>query len=270
MTNVVVAGAFDDLRSCDVRFLEEAARLGPLHVRLWSDETFQRFTGRTPKFNQEERLYFVQAFRYVQQVSLSDEADPDVLAGVADVTPSLWVVREADDNERKRAFCREAGLTYRVLTDDELRSFPVPPEDTEPVPGKKVVVTGSFDWLHTGHVRFFEETSALGTLYVVVGHDQNIALLKGAGHPLFGQDERRYMVQAIRYVHQTFISSGHGWMDAAPEIEHIKPDIYAVNEDGDRPEKRAFCAQHGLDYVVLKRTPKVGLPRRESTHLRGF
>ncbi len=59
-------------------------------------------------------------------------------------------------------------------------------------------------------------------------------------------------------------------MDAEPEIDRIKPDRYAVNEDGDKPEKREFCEQHDLEYVVLKRVPKEGLPRRESTHLRGF
>ena len=32
------AGAFDDLRSAHVRLLQEAARLGPVHVLLWSDE----------------------------------------------------------------------------------------------------------------------------------------------------------------------------------------------------------------------------------------
>ena len=132
------------------------------------------------------------------------------------------------------------------------------------------MVTGCFDWLHTGHVRFFEETSELGDLYVVVGHDENIKLLKGEGHPLFEEAERRYMVQAIRHVKQALISSGSGWMDAEPEIAHIQPDRYAVNEDGDNPEKRRFCEQHGLEYVVLKRTPKEGLPKRESTQLRGF
>jgi glycerol-3-phosphate cytidylyltransferase-like family protein len=119
-------------------------------------------------------------------------------------------------------------------------------------------------------VRFFEEVSQLGDLYVAVGHDQNIQLLKGAGHPMFLQDERLYMVQAVRYVKQALITTGHGWMDAEPEIELLKPDIYAVNEDGDVPEKRAFCAKHGMDYVVLQRTPKEGLPQRESTVLRGF
>ena len=103
-----------------------------------------------------------------------------------------------------------------------------------------------------------------------MGHDANVRLLKGEGHPLFPADERRYVAGSIRYVKQALISTGHGWMDAEPEIERLKPDAYAVNEDGDKPEKRAFCAEHGLEYIVLKRTPKAGLPRRASTDLRGF
>ena len=133
-----------------------------------------------------------------------------------------------------------------------------------------MVVTGCYDWLHSGHVRFFEEASAYGDLYVVVGGDENVRFLKGPGHPLFSQEERRYNVQAVRLVKQALISTGWGWMDAEPEIEKIRPDIYLVNEDGDKPEKRAFSQEHGLEYVVLKRAPKEGLPRRESTKLRGF
>jgi hypothetical protein len=43
-----------------------------------------------------------------------------------------------------------------------------------------------------------------------------------------------------------------------------------VNEDGDRPEKRQYCEAHGIEYRVLKRLPKPGLPRRQSRELRGF
>jgi hypothetical protein len=78
------------------------------------------------------------------------------------------------------------------------------------------------------------------------------------------------MCQAIRFVAQALISSGEGWLDAEPEIERIRPDIYAVNEDGDRPEKRKYCEAHGIEYRVLARLPKEGLPRRQSTALRGF
>ena len=133
-----------------------------------------------------------------------------------------------------------------------------------------MLVTGCYDWFHSGHIRFFEEVSELGDLYVVVGHDDNVRALKGQGHPMLPQDERRYMAQSIRYVKQALISTGSGWLDAEPEIERIKPDIYAVNEDGNKPEKRKYCRERGIEYVVLKRLPKAGLPRRESTILRGF
>ena len=82
--------------------------------------------------------------------------------------------------------------------------------------------------------------------------------------------ERRYLVQSIRYVKQALVSTGYGWLDAEPEIAMIRPHMYAVNEDGDKPEKRDFCAANGIEYVVLKRTPKEGLTKRQSTDLRGF
>jgi glycerol-3-phosphate cytidylyltransferase-like family protein len=110
----------------------------------------------------------------------------------------------------------------------------------------------------------------MGDLYVVVGNDANVRLLKGEGHPLFSEQERRYMAQSIRFVKQAQVSSGNGWMDAEPEIEQIKPDYYAVNEDGDKPEKKQFCQEHGIAYVVLKRIPKAGLMSRQSTDFRGF
>jgi len=62
----------------------------------------------------------------------------------------------------------------------------------------------------------------------------------------------------------------NGWLDAEPEIGVIQPDMYAVNEDGDKPEKREYCEKNGIEYVVLKREPKAGLTRRQSTALRGF
>ncbi len=95
-------------------------------------------------------------------------------------------------------------------------------------------------------------------------------LLKGVGHPMFPQEERRYLVASVRHVARAYISTGEGWLDAEPEFGIIQPDIYAVNEDGDKPEKREFCERNGIQYVVLRRTPRAGLPARKSTNLRGF
>jgi len=49
-------------------------------------------------------------------------------------------------------------------------------------------------------------------------------------------------------------------MDAEPEIAVIKPDMYAVNEDGDKPDKKEFCITHGIQYVVLKEHQKKDYP----------
>ena len=270
MKSVVVTGSFDDLRSRDVRFLEEASKLGDVHVLLWSDEAAQALEGCVPKFSQEERAYLLQAIRYVEQVvRVTGRVEHDVLPQADGVQPGLWVVDEVNDNARKRTYCEIREREYCVLREEDLEGFAARPPDLSGE-RKRVIVTGCFDWFHSGHVRFFEEVSELGVLYVVVGHDENVRLLKGEGHPMFSQDERRYMVQAVRYVKEALISTGHGWMDAAPEIDRIKPDAYVVNEDGDKPEKRAFCEQHGLEYVVLRRIPREGLPRRESRVLRGF
>ncbi len=273
MKNLLITGSFDNLQSRHVRFLEEASRLGAVHVNLWSDETIQLLTGAPPKFTGAERAYFVQAIRTVRLAHLLNGiSDPDQPALPAEYPIDGWVVSQREANEQKRAYCAAKEISYQVIGAAELGQIPPAPrmKPARDSKKKKVVVTGCFDWLHSGHVRFFEETASLGDLYVVLGHDQNVRLLKGAGHPMFSENKRRYMVQAIRYVKEALVSSGSGWLDAEPEIALINPDIYAVNEDGDKAEKRAFCAAHGIEYVVLQRLPKEGLPKRESTTLRGF
>lgn len=272
MKNIVISGSFDNINSRDMRFLQEAAELGSVHVCLWSDPVVKMITGVESKFPYDERKYLLEAVRYVHKVWMTDQiSSVDELPQIGGFDPTMWVVSEKEDTPQKQQYCTFHNIIYQTIKDSALNGFPMyATSHVSPDPKKKVLVTGCFDWFHSGHIRFFEETAGLGDLYVVVGHDENVRLLKGEGHPLFSAEERCYMVGAVRFVKQALISSGHGWMDAEPEIESIKPDIYAVNEDGDQPEKREFCEKHGLEYVVLKRVPAPGLPRRESTHLRGF
>jgi cytidyltransferase-like protein len=272
MRTVVVTGSFDNIQSRDIRFLEEAAKVGSLTILLWSDGAYQQLTGRKPEFPQKERQYFLESIRYVQEVVLADGmVYPDEIPELVGKKPDVWVIPENNNSYSKLHFCATYGIEYFVVKKTKLAGFPILPIEAERSSSrKKVLVTGCYDWFHSGHVRFFEETSELGDLYVVVGSDENVRLLKGEGHPLLPENERRYMAQSIRFVKQALISSGNGWMDAEPEIEQIRPDIYVVNEDGDKPEKREFCQAHGIEYVVLKRVPKEGLAARQSTDLRGF
>jgi cytidyltransferase-like protein len=266
---VIVSGGFDDIKSRDLRFLEEAARLGELSVLLWPDETLQKLTGKAPKFLLAERLYFLNAVRYVSRVIKADgSASFDALP--KNLKVDVWADIEATTSSAREKFASENKTAYRLFKADELKGFPELPPTPSVSGRKKVVATGSYDWFHSGHVRFLEEVSGYGDLYVIVGHNANIRLLKGEGHPLLPQAERRYMVGSIRFVKQALISSGNGWLDADPEIKKLKPDIYAVNEDGDKGAKREYCQKNGIEYLVFKRTPAPSLPKRSSTNLRGF
>ena len=272
METVVVSGSFDDLRSAQVRLLQEAARQGSVHVLLWSDSGVERLEGRRPKFPEDERRYLVESIRYVDRVTICPcPFGPDAPPAWA-APPATWIVDPFGRPADQANYCRKHGLRIRTIDKEDLAGFPEDPSEAvdSPQGRKRVIVTGCFDWFHSGHVRFFEEASALGELYVSLGSDANIRVLKGEGHPLFPEEERRYLVQAVRYVAHALVATGRGWLDAEPEIERYRPHIYAVNEDGDRPEKRRYCQAHGIEYRVLKRTPKEGLPRRQSTDLRGF
>jgi len=262
---VFVSGSFDDLRAKDLRFLEEASKLGELTVFLWPDETIQNRTGSPFKFPLEERLYLLNAVRYVSHVIV----EPDLpLDGKYDI----WVDRESPENSTHRAIAAESHVAYNVIPEIELNIFPPVPLNCLDLTGhqKKVIATGCFDWFHSGHVRFIEECSSYGDLYVVVGNDPNIRLLKGEGHPMIPEDERFYAINSFKFQKQTLMSPGRGYLESDSIIRELKPDIFVVNEDGDKGGKLEYCQQLGIEYIVLKRLPTPGLPVRSSTDLRGF
>ncbi len=130
-----------------------------------------------------------------------------------------------------------------------------------------VLVSGCYDLLHAGHIAFFKEAASYGKLYVSVGSDANIRLLKGQP-PVFSEAERLYIVKAIRYVEDAFIGSGTGMLDFEPDLRRLKTDYLIVNEDGHTEEKRVLCESLGVKYLILKRIPQAGLPARASSTLK--
>ena len=132
---------------------------------------------------------------------------------------------------------------------------------------KKVLVSGCFDLLHSGHIAFFEEAAAYGDLYVALGSDKTVFDLKGRA-PVNTEDERLYMVKSVKCVKDAFISKGSGMMDFIVEFRVLKPDILIVNEDGNIPAKQKLCEEHGVQYMVLRREPHADLTPRSTTALR--
>ena len=129
---------------------------------------------------------------------------------------------------------------------------------------KKVFVSGCYDLLHSGHIEFFKQASAYGDLYVGIGSDKTIEAYKHH-KTMFPEEERLFMVKSIRYVKDAFINAGSGVMDFIPTVEALKPDILVVNSDGGNDEKRQFCEEHGIEYVVLERIPHEGLEARTAS-----
>lgn len=241
MSRVYLSGAFDDPGASELRLLMAASGRGALTVLLEPDSSIERRSGKPPKMPFAERRYFLEGIRYVDSVEEGGARPP----------PGPLLDPESLDL---------GGFPYEA-----------PPPDAPRAPGiKRVVVTGCFDYFHSGHMRFFEEASEFGELNVVIGSDANLRLLKGEGHPLFPQGIRRFVVGSCKAVARCLVSTGSGWLDAEPEIRALGAERYLVNEDGDKAEKRAFCEERGIEYIVLERIPKPGLPKRSSTDLRGF
>jgi cytidyltransferase-like protein len=132
---------------------------------------------------------------------------------------------------------------------------------------QKVFVSGSFDMLHSGHIEFFREAAQYGDLYVALGSDKTIFELKGRS-TVNTEQERLFMVKAVSFVKDVFISRGSGILDFEAELREMKPDYFIVNADGHTSEKRALCQELGIQYIILERKPHPGFEARSTTQLR--
>lgn len=85
---------------------------------------------------------------------------------------------------------------------------------------------------------------------------------------MFPEQERLFMVQSIKYVKEAFINEGSGIIDFIPSLDKYHPDVFVVNAEGSSDEKKKLCADRGIEYIVLDRTPAEGLQARSSSSLK--
>jgi cytidyltransferase-like protein len=118
-----------------------------------------------------------------------------------------------------------------------------------------VVVTGVFDLLHVGHLRFLCAARELGSRLVVgVESDERVRRWKGPDRPIQTQEDRCELLSALRVVDDVFIIEG----------ERVEPDYYvelmrplharylAVTADDPFLEaKRAAMAEIGVELRVV-------------------
>lgn len=132
---------------------------------------------------------------------------------------------------------------------------------------KKVFVSGCYDMLHSGHVAFFEEAASHGDVYVGLGSDATVYALKGR-KTINTEQERLYMVKALKSVTDAWVNSGSGLLDFEEDVRRFRPDIFFVNEDGQTADKEVLCKELGIEYRVSQRIPHGVLPARSTTSLR--
>ena len=114
-----------------------------------------------------------------------------------------------------------------------------------------VAVSGGFDPIHIGHIRYIKEAARYGKVIVFLNTDEWLTRKKG--RPFMAYDERKEILEAIKYVHKVVPVIDHG-DTVAETIKYHKPDFFA--KGGDRTmnnipeeEKRA-CMESNTKIIT--------------------
>lgn len=118
--------------------------------------------------------------------------------------------------------------------------------------GKVVVlVAGVFDLLHAGHIRCLRDAKSRGDyLVVAVQGDRAVRRYKDASLPVVPQRERVELLEALACVDYVTVFP-HA--TAAPLLEQIRPNIYAVGRDRRQEEvpEAAAVRRYGGRLLVV-------------------
>ena len=112
---------------------------------------------------------------------------------------------------------------------------------------KQIFTNGCFDVLHKGHVELLKFCKSLGYVTVGLNSDVSVAGLKGAGRPINSEEDRKFILQSLRYVDQVIIFN-----ESTPLrlIQDLKPDI--VVKGGDYA--KADVVGNGIAEVIIFNT----------------
>lgn len=127
--------------------------------------------------------------------------------------------------------------------------------------GKRVIfANGCFDVLHGGHVSYLADARAQGdVMFVGVNSDASERGLKGPTRPVYKQDERLTLLDAIRYV-------DHLVLFEEPTCENLlralRPDVHAKGTDytADTIPEKEVARELGIE-VYIAGPPKENASR---------
>ena len=111
-------------------------------------------------------------------------------------------------------------------TQNVVGSNPAPPT----IKMKKIIVNGTFDILHRGHIMMLEYARSLGDeLKVCIDTDRRIRELKGPTRPINNEADRVFMLESLRCV--TSVTVFDDVDDLIDQIKQYQPDIMVKGSD---------------------------------------
>ena len=93
-----------------------------------------------------------------------------------------------------------------------------------------VMVNGTFDVLHPGHVALLNTARSYGDhLIVAIDTDRRVRELKGESRPINNQNDRRIMLSALKAV--DIVEFFDSTEDLVKLMERYQPDVYVKGSD---------------------------------------
>jgi len=117
---------------------------------------------------------------------------------------------------------------------------------------RRVMIAGTFDIIHPGHLWLIKSARKYGRVTVVVARDENAKRIKGR-KPIISEKQRLAVVEGLKYVEKAVLGSRGN--DIFKIIEEEKPDIFILGPDQDfiSPEKlEKILEERGLKVKVIK------------------
>jgi D-beta-D-heptose 7-phosphate kinase/D-beta-D-heptose 1-phosphate adenosyltransferase len=94
----------------------------------------------------------------------------------------------------------------------------------------KIFVNGTFDILHRGHLEMLKYARSLGDeLLVCIDGDSRVKDLKGNDRPINNQEDRKFMIDSLKWVDRCWIFSDEEELEKI--IELYQPDIMVKGGD---------------------------------------
>lgn len=121
---------------------------------------------------------------------------------------------------------------------------------------KRVFTVGVYDLLHKGHVELYRRAKGLGDYLIVAVQDgDSILKYKPNANVLNSTEDRKYMVQSIRYVDEVIT-----YYDVDKIVQEVDFDVFVTGPDQCHDGfKRAikWCEDNGREHIILGRTDGV-------------